>query len=398
MAGFRTNAGEARMMQPPDLNRRQVLLGAGVALVSQWMGTAHAAGFEWRSIPPGDAGFAPDMAARLDKLIAEKRVWNLHAVVVARHGQLVLERYFEGEDRARGRSLGLVAFKRDTLHDLRSVSKSIVGLLYGIALRDDRVPPPEARLLQSFPDYPDLAADERRRAWTVHHALTMTMGTDWDELGVPYTDPTNDEIAMDRAADRYRYVLDRPMVGEPGRSWTYNGGATALLAHLIAKGTGKSLHQFAREALFDPLGIGATEWLADDKGEAFAASGLRMTPLDLARIGQMVLSGGSWNGDPIVPASWIERCLRPVVSADEFRRYGYQWYLGDFAFANPMAPPRSRSRLERFWGAYGNGGQRLFVLPDLGLVVAIAAGNYDTPDQWVPPTRVMREVVLASVL
>ena len=80
-------------------------------------------------------------------------------------------------------------FNADTLHDLRSASKSIVGLLYGIALGDGKVPPPDAPLFASFPEYADLAADPARNRWTIHHVLTMTMGTDWDELGVPYTDP-----------------------------------------------------------------------------------------------------------------------------------------------------------------------------------------------------------------
>ena len=77
---------------------------------------------------------------------------------------------------------------------------------------------------------------------------------------MPYTNPANSEIAMDRAPDRYRYILERRVVMEPGKRWTYCGGATALLARIIAKGTGKPLHEFAREALFDPLGLGPTEW------------------------------------------------------------------------------------------------------------------------------------------
>ena len=103
--------------------------------------------------------------------------------------------------------MGRVAFNANTLHDLRSVSKSIVGLLYGIALADGKVPAPEAPLFASFPEYADLAADPARNRRTIYNALTMTMGTDWDEISVPYSDPTNSEIAMDMAPDRYRFVL-----------------------------------------------------------------------------------------------------------------------------------------------------------------------------------------------
>lgn len=139
-------------------------------------------------ISPNEAGFTSDLEARFDEAIAEKRVWNLHGVVIVRKGSLVLERYFECDDDARGRPLGTIAFDADTLHDLRSVSKSVVGLLYGIALADGKVPPPDAPLLASFPEYTDLAADPARNRWTTHDALTMTMGTDSDELSVPYSD------------------------------------------------------------------------------------------------------------------------------------------------------------------------------------------------------------------
>jgi CubicO group peptidase (beta-lactamase class C family) len=349
------------------------------------------------AIPPNEAGFSSDLDARLNKAIAEKRVWNLHGVVIVRNGHPVLERYFEGDDYARGRPLGKVAFKPDTLHDLRSASKSIVGLLYGIALADGKVPPPDALLFASFPEYPDLAADPARNRLTIHHVLTMTMGTDWDEFGVPYTDPTNSETAMDMAPDRYRFVLGAPIVMEPGKRWIYNGGATALLARIIERGTGKSLQPFARETLFDPLEIGPTEWFADEHGESIAASGLRMTPRDLARIGVIMLKGGMWGDRRVVPSQWIERSTSPMVDIDETRQYGYQWYLGKFGFTISTRPRWDRSQLERVWYAAGNGGQRLYVVPGLGLVVAITAGNYDAPDQGVPPTRVIREVVLPAI-
>jgi CubicO group peptidase (beta-lactamase class C family) len=385
-------------MNAPKPSRREILAAAGAIFMGQSIRRRAAAGTAWLSISPNEAGFTSDLEARLDEAITDKRVWDLHGVVIVRKGCLVLERYFEGDDNARGSPLGKVVFDADTLHDLRSVSKSIVGLLYGIALADGKVPPPETPLLASFPEYADLAADPARNRWTIYNALTMTMGTDWDELSVPYSDPTNSEIAMDMAPDRYRFILGGPVVMESGQRWIYSGGATALLARIIAKGTGKPLHEFARETLFDPLGIGPTEWYTDRSGEAIAASGLRMTPRDLARIGLMTLKGGMWGDRSVVPAEWIARSTSPMVDVDEIRQYGYHWYLGKFAFTVSTGPRWDRSRLERFWGAIGNGGQRLFVFPGLDLAVAITAGNYDTPDQWVPPTRVIREVVLPSIL
>jgi CubicO group peptidase (beta-lactamase class C family) len=136
----------------PGLTRRQILVGAGAIFMGQLILTTAAAETDWLAISPSEAGFTSDLEAPLDKAIAEKRVWNLHGVVIVQKGRLVLQRYFEGDDNARGSPLGTVAFKADTLHDLRSVSKSVVGLLYGIALADGKVPPPEAPLLASFPN------------------------------------------------------------------------------------------------------------------------------------------------------------------------------------------------------------------------------------------------------
>ena len=181
-------------MNAPKMSRREILVGIGAIFVGQSIRTGAADGADWHSISPNEAGFTSDLEALLDKAIAEKRVWNLHGVVVVRNGGLVLEHYFEGDDDARGRPLGTVAFTANTLHDLRSASKSIVGLLYGIALADGKVSPPDAPLFASFPEYTDLAADPARNRWTIYNALTMTMGTDWDELSVPYSDPTNSEV------------------------------------------------------------------------------------------------------------------------------------------------------------------------------------------------------------
>jgi CubicO group peptidase (beta-lactamase class C family) len=308
---------------------------------------------------------------------------------------LVIERYFEGHDRARGiGDLGSVKFAPETIHDLRSCSKSIVGLLYGIALQG-MVPAPEASLFSMFPEYADLAGNDGRSRLTIQHALSMTMETEWDESSFTYVDPRNSETAMDNASDRYRYILERPVVGTPGAHWTYCGGATALLARMISKGSGKPLHDFAREYLFDPLGMGPTEWASGQDEEPFAASGARMSVRDLARIGLLMLRGGKVEGRSIVPSEWVTRCTTPMISADELRRYGYQWFLLDVAFGKPRG--WAVGRLERMWMAQGEGGQRLFIIPALQLVIALTAGNYGTDDQWIPPTRILREVVLASV-
>ena len=344
---------------------------------------------DWTSLPPQDAGFAADLGERLDAGVRSGLLRHLHAVLVARSGRIVLERYFAGRDESWGRPLGRVAFDAATLHDIRSVTKSVVGLLYGIALDRGLVPSPEAPLFASFPEHADLAADRHRAKLTVAHALDMTMGLEWDEQR-PYTDPLNSEIAMEAAPDRTRFALDRPFAAAPGTRWIYSGGAVALLGSLIARGAGTILPDFARAALFEPMGIRTFEWARGRDGIASAASGLRLRPRDLLRLGRMILDGGRWNGRAIVPADWIAASRTPAVPTGDGLHYSRLWYIGDApvpAFAGPQA----------WMAGFGNGGQRLWVMPGADLTVATLSGRYNAPDAAVTPTRVWREIVLASL-
>ena len=347
----------------------------------------------WEMATPAEAGFAPDLDECFDICRQTGALPNLHGVIAVRSGRIFLERYFAGPDAIRGTPLGVVRFGSQTLHDLRSISKSIVGLLYGIALAAQRVPMPDARLHEQFPEYPELADDPARQRLTVRHALTMTLGTEWDEFSFPYSDPRNSEIAADRAEDRHRYILEQPIVELPGLRWSYNGGATALLARLITKGTGQSLPEFARAALFEPLGITYTDWKRSADGDVIAASGLRMTPRDLARIGVAVLNDGRWRERQVIPAGWLSASFTSEVPIPDGRHYGFQWYLGSV----PMSDGAGALRREEVISASGNGGQRLFLLPRLDLVVVITAGNYDAPDAGRPPTVVLRDVLLPAL-
>ncbi|MBR0700501.1 serine hydrolase [Bradyrhizobium diazoefficiens] len=371
------------------INRRAALLGGGALLTTA--SPLLSAPFQWQSTTPPDAGFAADLDERLDRLIADKRAWGLHGVVVTREGKLVLERYFAGEDEAWGAPLGHVAFGPDTLHDLRSVTKSILGLLYGIALDLGKVPAPDQKLIAQFPDYADASTDPRLQRLTVAHALTMTLGFDWNE-DIPYQDPNNSEIRMERAPDRLRYIFSRPFISDPGTRWIYGAAGTELIGQLLVKSVGQSLPDFARAHLFDPLGIGPTEWTKGFNGKPAPASGLRMTPRDLARIGQLILNRGQWDGRQIVSADWLAKSFQPYVPCDEQRRYGYFWYSGDLQYGQPPNRP-----ITHWIGGFGYGGQRLFAMPDLGVVVAITCGNYADKTQWMPPIRVIRDVVLAGL-
>ena len=355
------------MAMSGNSSTRRSVLGAAAALACM-PSLGMAASSDWPRIEAEAAGIAPDLSARLDQGVQSGELANLHAVVIVRQGALAFERYFEAPDERWGTPLGTVAFDAGTLHDLRSVSKSVVGLLYGIALAQGKVPALDTPVVEAFPAYAELAADERRRGIRIAHVLAMTMGLDWNE-DLPYTDARNSEIAMERSADRYRYVLERPIVGAPGAAWRYSGGATALLGHLIAKGAGVPLLEFARTQLFTPLGIERVEWTPGLNGEAAAASGLRLRAADLARIGQLLLQQGQWSGRSLVPQDWIAASLTPRIQAFEGVQYGYQWYIA-----------RRRDGSLAYMG-FGLGGQRLVAIPALDLVYVVFMGNYHRADQ-----------------
>jgi CubicO group peptidase (beta-lactamase class C family) len=342
----------------------------------------------WPMASPEAAGFVPDLADRLDYGIRSGLLRNLHGIVITRHGKLVVEKYYTGADENWGKPLGTVTFTPETLHDLRSVSKSVVSLLYGIALSRGIVPALDAPLLKNFPAYADLAKEPARAGWKVQHAFDMSLGTEWNE-NLPYTNPANSEIQMEMAADRLRFVLDRPIANPAGTKWTYNGGCTALIGDLIAKGTGKKLQDFARDALFAPLGITNFEWAEGSGGVASAASGLRLTPRDLARIGQLILDKGMANGTQLVPADWIAACQQPSLPTGDGLQYSRFWFLGDAPSVPNVAP---------WMAAFGNGGQRLWVSPSTGITVASFSGAYNKPDNWITPARIWREIVLANLI
>jgi CubicO group peptidase (beta-lactamase class C family) len=358
-----------------DLNRRHLLalLGAGAITAPR--------AFAQTSVR--------DIDDRLAKAQKDGTVTGVHALLVSKGSQRVFEYYGRGADDAWDGPLGTVLFAADKLHDLRSVTKSVVGLVYGIALAAGKVPPPQAKLYDQFPEYADLAREAGRDRLTVQHVLTMTLGLEWDELTIPYGDPRNSENAMEGAPDRFRFILERAIVSEPGVKWTYCGGATALLGRMIAKGTGEELLPYARRVPFDPLDFGPAEWTKGNDGEPHTASGLRLLPRDMLKIGELVLAGGAWNGRQIVPSDWVQRMTTPAVATGSGPSYGYQWYMGDVSAGTP---PRSHGWV----GGIGWGCQRLYVLPTLDLVVAVNCGNYDK--SLAEQIRINRTLLMEIVL
>ena len=342
---------------------------------------------DWQAAAPEEAGLDSGILAGLAPQFEAWEEANLHAALIVRHGRLAYEHYFTGQDERWGTPLGQVAYDASMRHDLRSVTKSVISLLAGCVLGGQGEAALATPVFDLFPEHADLASGGKE-TMTLGHLLEMSTGLVWDE-DIPYSDPRNSERMMTVAPDRVRYVLEQPLWRQPGAAWTYNGGATALIAEALTRRTGRPLDALAREHLFDPLGIEA-EWIRYDDGVAVAVSGLRLRPRDTIRIGQMVLQGGLWQGRRVVPADWIALSTAPRLNGPGLFFFGLQWWLGRSLVAREEV---------RWIAGVGWGGQRLFIVPERNLVVLAHAGLYDNPPmQPIPAEVVLRRYALAACL
>jgi CubicO group peptidase (beta-lactamase class C family) len=338
----------------------------------------------WRIATPQSQGLDPALLCAIGTRFENWKEANAHAVLVLRRGQLVYERYFTGEDQRWGQSLDQVSYDATKLHDLRSISKSVVSLLVGIAVDKGQLGIDQA-VFAFFPEHADLRTPAKDRI-TLRHLLTMSAGFDWDE-NLPYSNPRNNETGMNNAADAVRYVLERPLVAEPGRVYNYSGGSAALLAAILQKVSGKRIDALSRDDLFSPLGITDFEW-SQYNGRPVVASGLRLRPRDLARIGQMVLDKGRWQGRQIVSENWITASTAPQINGQSPFFYGYQWWLGRSLHEQKQVD----------WIAgFGYGGQRLYILPGLDIVVLVHFGLYNSGLQGPVGPIVLNQHVLPAV-
>jgi len=321
---------------------------------------------EWPVGEAKDAGFREKDLEELASALERGVYPNTHAVLIESDGRLVFEKYLAGTDERWGVRLGQRTFDADSLHDLRSATKSVTSALLGIALARD-FDGALARPIGSF--FPHLKLRPELDLVKLEHVLTMTAGLEWNEMTVPYTDPRNDEIQMSNVADPVEMVLSRPLREKPGTVWYYNGGLTQVLAGVVAQISAKPFYVFAQEALFDPLGITRFEWLGASKWSPLtpsAASGLRMRARDLAKFGSVYLHRGKWQGRQIVPERWVERSTQRRVQYTHEGPwgYGYQWWVGTLEGYDTVA-------------ACGNGNQRVFLVAKDRIAVTIFAGDYN---------------------
>ena len=318
-----------------------------------------------------DAGINTFLLKSMDSNIISNIYPNIHSVLIWKNNKLVFEKYYAGIDEDWGTNLGVVTYHKDSLHDIRSITKSVLSACIGLAIEQGKIKSVDQKAFDFLPAYHQLDTGLKSML-TIKHLLTMTTGQVWNEE-VPYTDSTNSEIRMERSNDPIAYALSQPIEHLPGSKWKYNGGSTELLAFIIQSATGKKADRFADEYLFQPLGIKNFKWHRYNNGLPAAASGLRLTSRDLLKFGILHINEGKFNGKQILPAVWIKEAtqfhvIRKGPPGNKEFGYGYQFWV------EALPPPNQH--IEVAVGV-GNGGQVLYIDKKNAMVTLVTAGNYN---------------------
>ena len=336
---------------------------------------------------PSAEGFDASLLNKIDTAVSNGTFPNIHSVLIAKNDKLVFEKYWPGKDEVWAVDKGIVLHSRDSLHDIRSISKSIVSACFGILLQQGKIKSVNQKIFDFFPEYAKQDTG-LKSLLTIEHLLTMTSGLKWNE-DIPYDNPENSEIQMIRATDAVGYVLSQPMDFPPGKVWKYNGGTTQLLAAILQKTTGKRIDSFANEFLFQPLGIPRFEWVKYPGTELpAAASGLRLRSVDLLNFGLLYMNGGQWNNKQIIPAQWVIDSHTLHIANKEGGGYGYQFWLWTDSIMNKPVP---------LVVCVGNGDQRVFMNKENGLVVVITAGNYNKWDIRKNTSALLKDFIFPAV-
>ena len=311
--------------------------------------------------------------AKVAEFIRQDPHDDFRSLLISRNGRLVFEAYFNGHG-------------RDSLHDIRSATKSLTSALVGIAIAKGLVDGTHVNVISSFPSYAPYANDDtRKQTITVEHLLTMASGLDANG-----SDPATPgyEDRMWETQNWVRFAVDLPMVDAPGERWTYASVNTFLLGAFVEQAAGQPLAMFARESLFGPLGVTSFRWAETPTGRTVAQGNLSVRARDMAKFGQLYLDGGRWTGEQIVPESWVHASIMALypVPWDGYDSYGYSWYTHALTVAG---------REFRYFFASGNGGNKIYVLPEERMVVAIQSAAYNTSYGQRRSLEVLRQVLAA---
>lgn len=331
--------------------------------------------------PPEAVGLGPDVVRSLLEEAWADPHRDLKSVLVARRDRLAVEAYFNGAD-------------RETPHDIRSAAKSITGTLVGLALHDEKVRDLDTPVLEFFHQYAlGEAATKGKGKVTIRHLLEMTSGFDANEDD-PQTSGSEDR--MEATQDWVRFALTVPMAAPPGERWAYASINSVLLGEIVSSATGRDLEDYANEKLFAPLEFGPFHWRRGPQGRVAAQGNLALRSRDLLKFGLLLLQQGEWRGRQLVPERWIGEATRPRVElphdreagyGELYKGYAYHWWTGAEHFGAVTIP---------FYFASGSGGQRLFVIRDLDLVVVVTSSAYGLGRAHRRSHTILRRILTAA--
>lgn len=303
----------------------------------------------WRTSSPEAAGIDSAPLVEMFDFVGERQI-PVHSIQLVRRGYLVLDAYFHPYD---GR----------TRHDVASVTKSITSTLIGLAIERGHLRDVQQPVLDFFPGRTISSLDGRKRQQNLEHLLTMQSG--WD-CGF---EPNEARLfEMRRRPDWIQFMLDLPLVDEPGRRWAYCSGNCHVLTRILRQAAGTNALAFARRELFEPLAIRDVAWVADPQGDNHGWGDLQMHPRDMAKLGQLLLQRGRWGERQIISDAWIRRATSAQVKTTSNRdHYGYYWWVKGTNFPG-------------MFEAVGRGGQRITVWPAKEMVMVFTGGGFEPGD------------------
>jgi CubicO group peptidase (beta-lactamase class C family) len=329
------------------------LFCAGLILAASGQATSEA-GRSWPR--PGYRALGVDSVriAELFRRVEDRTFPGIDGIVIVRRGALVGEAYFGG-------------YGPDRDHDLRSATKSVTSLLVGAAI-DRGLLTLDTSVVSFFPEYrPPAGWSAGQQRLTLIDLLTMRSGLACDDFDA--TSPGN-EARMYPTSDWLRFFFAIPDgAAPPGQRFSYCTAGVVLAGELLSRAVHESVPAFAARVLWQPLGITSARWASTPTGGTMTGGNLRLTPRDMARLGQLMLDHGRVRGTQVVSSKWVERSCRPIVDEpDTGYRYGLLWWI-----RNPIVDSLPIPSCH----ASGNGGQKIYLFPSVDLVVVFVGRNYD---------------------
>ncbi len=337
---------------------------------------------DWATAHLSDVGLEKNAFESMLNL-RDMEALNVHSILVVKDGALVFEEYFTGED-SQGNT---IAFDKDTPHEMFSVTKSIASLLTGIAIDRNAISSVDDRVIDYLPNHASLLNVDEKADITLYDSLTMQAGIEWFELSPLNSDSPSYRFKL--AADPLTYLFSLPQASAPGTSFAYNTGVASTMGEIIFTATGQRVDRFAEDNLFGPLNITDVSWQRHASGHIYTGSGLQMLPRDMAKIGQLLLNDGVWEGNEIISADWLSESTFAHVEFGGAFNYGYYWWLWDM--------PVDENTTTRVVYAAGFGGQMIFIMPEFSMTVVFTSGNFGGGNREMPNT-ILEEDILPGLI